>query len=155
MSKVGWPTGRRARRLVWFCGVSLAVVAVGVVIFRPASQTPASAPARTPHPSSVRESPARSASSTAVTWPVAGPVADLSVPLPGMPPVADRANIYADAGANMLSLAVRGVPYRIYVPDSGGSTVTVINPATLRVTGTYHTGLNPQHVVPGYDLRTL
>src|SRR6185369_6345130 len=25
----------------------------------------------------------------------------------------------------------------------------------LRVIATYHTGLNPQHVVPGYDLRTL
>ena len=72
-----------------------------------------------------------------------------------MPPVTDPANIYADAGANMLSPAVRGVPYRIYVPNSGGSTVTVINPATYRVIGTYQTGLNPQHVVPGYDLRTL
>src|SRR2546430_11336204 len=72
-----------------------------------------------------------------------------------MPPVADPANIYADAGADMLSPAVRGVPYRIYVPESGGSTVTVINPATLRVIRTYRSGLNPQHVVPGYDLRTL
>ena len=155
MSKVGWPTGRRARRLVWFCGVSAAVVAVGVVIFLSAPRTPAPAPARTPHPSTVRDSPARSAPSTAVTWPVAGPVADLSVPLPGMPPVTDPANIYADAGANMLSPAVRGVPYRIYVPDSGGSTVTVINPATLRVIATYQTGLNPQHVVPGYGLGIL
>ena len=49
MSKVGWPAGRRARRLVWFCGVSVAAVAVGVLLFRPASQTPASAPTRTPH----------------------------------------------------------------------------------------------------------
>ena len=72
-----------------------------------------------------------------------------------MPPVTDPANIYADAGANMLSPAVRGVPYRIYVPNSGGSTVTVIDPATYRVIGTYQTGLNPQHVVPAYDMRTL
>ena len=90
-----------------------------------------------------------------MTWDVAGPIADLSVPLPGMPPVANPANIYADAGANMLSPAVRGVPYRIYVPNSGGSTVTVINPATYRVTRTFRSGLNPQHVVPGYDMRTL
>src|SRR5690242_15946579 len=89
MSKVGWPTARRARRLAWTCGVSLTVVAVGLVIFRPASHTPAPAPAPTPHPSTVRDSPARSASSAAVTWPVAGPVADLSEPLPGMPPVPD------------------------------------------------------------------
>ena len=80
---------------------------------------------------------------------------DLSTPLPGMPPVTDPANIYADAGPNMLSPAVRGVPYRIYVPNSGGSTVTVIDPATYRVIGSYQAGLNPQHVVPAYDLRTL
>jgi len=72
-----------------------------------------------------------------------------------MPPVVDPANIYAAAGPNMLSPAVRGVPYRIYVPNSGGSTVTVIDPATYRVIDTYQTGLNPQHVVPGYNLRTL
>ena len=69
--------------------------------------------------------------------------------------MADPANIYADAGPNMLSTVVRGVPYRIYVPNSGGSTVTVIDPATYRVIGNYQTGLNPQHVVPAYDLRTL
>ena len=88
-------------------------------------------------------------------WPVASTVADLSAPLAGMPPVASPANIYADDGAGMLSPAVRGVPYRIYVPNSGGSTVTVIDPSTYRVIGSYQTGLNPQHVVPGYDLRTL
>jgi YVTN family beta-propeller protein len=75
--------------------------------------------------------------------------------LPGMPPVANPANIYADDGAGMLSPAVRGVPYRIYVPNSGGSTVTVIDPSTYRVVGTYQAGTNPQHVVPGYDLHTL
>ena len=90
-----------------------------------------------------------------MTWQVAGPVSDLSVPLAGMPPVTDPANIYADAGPDMLSPAVRGVPYRIYVPNSGGSTVTIIDPATYRVITTYGTGLNPQHVVPGYDMRTL
>jgi YVTN family beta-propeller protein len=80
---------------------------------------------------------------------------DQTVALPGMPPVANPQNIYADAGANMLSPVVRGVPYRIYVPNSAGSTVTVIDPTTYRVLTTYQTGLNPQHVVPGYNLRTL
>jgi YVTN family beta-propeller protein len=47
------------------------------------------------------------------------------------------------------------MPYRIYVPNSGGSTVTVINPATYRVIGSYQAGLNPQHVVPGYDMQML
>ena len=158
MGKAGWPTDRRVRRLTWFGCLLVAVaavVAVFAVILRPASHTDASAPARATHPVPERATPGRSASNPAVTWQVAGPVADLSVPLAGMPPVADPANIYADAGPDMFSPAVRGVPYRIYVPDSGGSTVTVIDPATRRVIGTYQSGLNPQHVVPGYDLRTL
>ena len=162
MGKVGWPADRQVRRLTWFGCLAVgavAVIAVFAAIFRPASHTDtsasATASARATHPAPERASPARSASHPPVTWQVAGPISDLSVPLAGMPPVADPANIYADAGPGMLSPAVRGVPYRIYVPDSGGSTVTVIDPATYRVIRTYQTGLNPQHVVPGYDLRTL
>jgi YVTN family beta-propeller protein len=78
-----------------------------------------------------------------------------NAPLPGMPPIAAPGNIYADAGANMLSRAVRHVPYRIYVPNSGGSSVTVINPKTFSVVRQISTGYNPQHVVPSYDLKTL
>src|SRR5581483_431401 len=158
MGNVGWPEGQRARRLAWSGGVAaalVAVVAIGVTVFRPASHHAVPAPTQAPPTHAMRATPTRSASSAAATWQVASPVADLSVPLPGMPPVASPANIYADAGANMLTPATRGVPYRIYVPDSGGSTMTVINPATYKVIGTYHTGLNPQHVVPGYGLRTL
>jgi hypothetical protein len=143
MGKSGWPADRRARRLAWFGGVSVAVAAVAaaaVVIFRPASPSRESPTAQVSHPVQVSASPARSASDPAVTWPVAGPVADLSVPLPGMPPVPDPANIYADAGPGMLSPAVRGVPYRLYVPDSGGSTVTVIDAAAHRVIGTTGAG---------------
>jgi YVTN family beta-propeller protein len=158
MGNAGWPAGHRARRLAWSGGVAaalVAVVAIGVTVFRPASHPAVSAPAQAPGSRAVHATPTRSAAQTAATWQVASPVADLSEPLPGMPPVANPANIYADAGANMLSPVVRGVPYRIYVPDSGGSAVTVINPATYKVIGTYHTGLNPQHVVPGYGMRTL
>ena len=158
MGKVGWPVGQRARRRAWFGGVSVAVavaIAAGVMIFWPTSHPAVPPPIRKPHASAGRAAPVRSASSAAETWRVVSPVADLSEPLPGMPPVPNSANIYADAGANMLSPAVRGVPYRIYVPNSGGSTVTVINPATYKVIGTYQTGLNPQHVVPAYDMRTL
>jgi YVTN family beta-propeller protein len=64
-------------------------------------------------------------------------------------------NIYAAAGANMLSPTVKAVPYRIYVPDSAGSEVEVIDPATFKVIDRYTTGLDPQHVVPSWDLRTL
>src|SRR5690242_361883 len=158
MGNVSWPEGRQARRLVWSAVAAVALVAavvIGVTVFRPASHPAVSAPAQAPPSRAVRATPPRSASPTAATWQVASPVADLSEPLPGMPPVANPANIYAGAGAGMLSPAVRGVPYRIYVPESGGSTVTVINPATYKVIATYHTGLNPQHVVPGYGMRIL
>jgi len=158
MGKAGQPTDRQARRLTWFGCLLLAVaavVAVFAVILHPVSGTGAPAPVRTTHPVPARASPARSASPPPATWQVAGPISDLSMPLPGMPPVASPVNIYADAGPDMFSPAVRGVPYRIYVPNSGGSTVTVIDPATYRVIASYQSGLNPQHVVPAYDLRTL
>ena len=64
-------------------------------------------------------------------------------------------NIYSHAGANMLSPTVRNVPYRIYVPDSAGTGVDVIDPSTFMVIDHYTTGLDPQHVVPAWDLKTL
>jgi YVTN family beta-propeller protein len=161
MDNAGQPASRQIRQLAWFGGVALTVTAAIVVYamaFGSASPKPGtgSAPARASHPAAASSSrSAAQASSPPATWPVASPVSDLSVPLPGMPPVTDPANIYAAAGPDMLSPAVQGVPYRIYVPNSGGSTVTVIDPATYKVLWSYQTGLNPQHVVPAYDMRTL
>jgi YVTN family beta-propeller protein len=150
------PPGQRAIRMAGLTltvGALVAAIAVAADGARPAPT--AAGLSRASHRVAARASPTRSSRPPAPAWPVASTVADLSVPLAGMPPVASPANIYADDGAGMLSPAVRGVPYRIYVPNSGGSTVTVIDPSTYRVTGSYQTGLNPQHVVPGYDLRTL
>jgi YVTN family beta-propeller protein len=76
-------------------------------------------------------------------------------PLRGMPPIASKSNLYADAGRNMLSGAARKALYRIYVPNSGGSSVAVINPHTMRVVRVIQVGSNPQHVVPSYDLKRL
>jgi hypothetical protein len=64
-------------------------------------------------------------------------------------------NIYAAAGANMLAPAVAGMPSRIYVPQSAGRGIYVIDPATFKVIDRYPTGLDPQHVVPAWDLKTL
>jgi YVTN family beta-propeller protein len=157
MNKMGWLAGRQPRHLAWLGGALLAVTGLAVtlvVVFWPAPGNghPAAQP---PDRATAQASLASPASSPPAAWQVESPIADLSTPLPGMPPVASPGNIYADAGANMLSPAVKGVPYRIYVPNSGGSTVTVIDPDTRRVIGTYQSGLNPQHVVPGYDMRTL
>jgi DNA-binding beta-propeller fold protein YncE len=72
-----------------------------------------------------------------------------------MPPIASPANIYADAGRNMLSTAVAHDPYLIYVPNSGGSSVDVIDPSTMQIVDHFTTGYNPQHVVPAWDMKTL
>lgn len=69
--------------------------------------------------------------------------------------VAAPTNIYAAAGANMFSPKVAGVPYRLYVPNSAGSDVDVVDPLTFKVVDHYVTGLDPQHVVPAWDLQTL
>jgi YVTN family beta-propeller protein len=87
----------------------------------------------------------------AVTAQPAGQV----VPLPGMPPVVDPTNLYSEAGAGKLSPAVAGALSRVYVPNLKSNDVWVIDPATRTVVDRFPVGLNPQHVVPAYDLKTL
>jgi YVTN family beta-propeller protein len=64
-------------------------------------------------------------------------------------------NIYAAAGANMFSPAVGGMRSLVYVPESTGSEVDVIDPTTYTVIDRYQTGTEVQHVVPSWDLQTL
>jgi DNA-binding beta-propeller fold protein YncE len=73
----------------------------------------------------------------------------------GMPPVVNPENLYSEMGANRLSPAVAGALSRIYVPDRIAGDVTVIDPVLMKVVGRFKTGVNPQHVVPSYDLQTL
>src|SRR3982751_5094961 len=82
-----------------------------------------------------------------------GPAAVATVP--GMPPVSDRANLYGDAGEGKLSDAARGALSRVYVPNLQSNDVYVIDPATFKVVDRFRVGLNPQHVVPSWDLKTL
>jgi YVTN family beta-propeller protein len=72
-----------------------------------------------------------------------------------MPAVPNPRNIYADAGAGMLSRNVRGQRSLVYVPNLNSDTVSVIDPRTYRVIDTFRVGKGPQHVVPSYDLQTL
>src|SRR5690349_9751878 len=93
MGKAGGPADRQLRRLTWLGRLVVTVaaaVAVFAVIFRAASHTGTSAPARATHPAPERVVPVRSASHPPVTWQVAGPVADLSEPLRGIPPSLTR-----------------------------------------------------------------
>ncbi len=77
------------------------------------------------------------------------------VTVPGMPAVADRNNLYRETGANRFSAAVAQALERVYVPNRTANTVSVIDPATLKVVDTFKVGVNPQHVVPSWDLGTL
>jgi len=72
-----------------------------------------------------------------------------------MPGIVDPRNIYSETRAGMWSKAVEGFPARIYVPNSGSNTVDVIDPATFKVVGHFDVGLEPQHVTPSYDMKTL
>jgi YVTN family beta-propeller protein len=75
--------------------------------------------------------------------------------VPGMAPVVDPANLYSEAGAGKLSPAVQGALARVYVPNLQSNDVYVIDPTTYKVVDRFNVGLNPQHVVPAWDLKTL
>jgi DNA-binding beta-propeller fold protein YncE len=64
-------------------------------------------------------------------------------------------NVYAAAGANMLSAAVAGDPALVYVPNTMSNTVDVISQRTKTIVAHYSVGALPQHVTPAWDLRTL
>jgi YVTN family beta-propeller protein len=75
--------------------------------------------------------------------------------VPGMPPVPDPTNLYSEIRSDKMSPAVAGALPRIYVPNRQGNDVTVIDPSTMKVVDRFAVGINPQHVVPSWDLKTL
>jgi YVTN family beta-propeller protein len=75
--------------------------------------------------------------------------------IPGMPPVVDRNNLYSETRSDKLSPAVAKALPRVYVPNLRSNDVYVIDPATLKVVDRFRVGINPQHIVPSYDLKTL
>jgi YVTN family beta-propeller protein len=75
--------------------------------------------------------------------------------IPGMPPVVDPSNLYSEARSGKLSPAVANALPRVYVPNLKSDDVWVIDPATRKVIDRFRVGVNPQHVVPSYDLKTL
>ncbi|MBV8896100.1 MAG: beta-propeller fold lactonase family protein [Acidobacteriaceae bacterium] len=81
--------------------------------------------------------------------------------IPGMPPVRDANNLYSEAGAGMLCPQVKNFPPRVYVPNSKGDTVDIIDPETYKIIGHFalpkhsHALMEPQHVVPSWDLKKL
>ena len=75
--------------------------------------------------------------------------------VPGMPPVLDAANLYSETRSGAMSKSVDGALPRVYVPNRAENTVSVIDPATLKVIDKFKVGINPQHVVPSWDMKTL
>jgi YVTN family beta-propeller protein len=70
-------------------------------------------------------------------------------------PAASATNVYAATNVGMFQPATQGVPYRLYVPNHSDGTVTVIDPTAKKVLYTFPSGPGAQHVIPGWDLRTL
>jgi YVTN family beta-propeller protein len=84
-----------------------------------------------------------------------GPAAPAVAVVPGMPPVVDTKNLYSETTSDKMSKATAGALERIYVPNRSENSVSVIDPATLKVVDKFKVGINPQHVVPSWDLQTL
>jgi YVTN family beta-propeller protein len=91
---------------------------------------------------------------TASPPPSAAPSGTIAT-VPGMAAVIDRSNLYSEIGSGHLSAQTSGALARVYVPNRSSNTVSVIDPETLKVVDTFRVGVNPQHIVPSWDLRTL
>ena len=74
---------------------------------------------------------------------------------PPSQPARSPVNIYEATGRNALAPAAARARPLVYVPNSRGASVTVIDPKTYAVLRTFRTDALPQHVVPSYDLTTL
>jgi YVTN family beta-propeller protein len=75
--------------------------------------------------------------------------------VPGMPPVPDPQNLYSEIAAGKMSPALADHKELVYVPHVQSNDVYVIDPKTFKVIDKYKVGLNPQHVVPSWDMQTL
>jgi DNA-binding beta-propeller fold protein YncE len=71
-----------------------------------------------------------------------------------MPPAVGN-DVYGGTRRTAMRKDVARDPAYLYVPDSTGTTTTVIDQRTRRVVRVIHSGLLSQHVTPSYDMRTL
>ena len=73
----------------------------------------------------------------------------------GKSPAPAVVNVYSHTTSGDLSPATAGALPRVYVPNSVSNSVSVIDETTLKVIDRFKVGLEPQHVVPSWDLKTL
>ncbi|HVZ46231.1 MAG TPA: YncE family protein [Ramlibacter sp.] len=100
------------------------------------------------------QSPAQPSAQPTAQTPAQAPASAVRT-IPGMPPVPDPSNLYSEQVAGKLSAAVAGHLERVYVPNRSDRTVSVVDPVTMAVLDTFRVGVDPQHVVPSWDLKTL
>jgi YVTN family beta-propeller protein len=77
---------------------------------------------------------------------------------PSTPPASSSpavsGNVYAAASGAFLS-RLRSIPSRVYIPNSIGNTISVVDPKPFKVIDSYPVGNEPQHVTPSRDMRWL
>jgi YVTN family beta-propeller protein len=73
----------------------------------------------------------------------------------GKTPTPVTVNVYRNTTSDHMSPATADALPRVYVPNSVSNSVSVIDTVTLKVIDRFKVGLEPQHVVPSWDLKTL
>src|SRR5205823_4441336 len=68
---------------------------------------------------------------------------------------AHKVDLYAHDGVGMIQPVARRALYRVYVPNSAGNSVDVIDPRRFKVVDHFDVGALPQHITPSHDLKTL
>jgi YVTN family beta-propeller protein len=91
---------------------------------------------------------------------IRGPAAVAATPAtpaanPAAAAAADTRDVYAGSAPDKISPALAGDLERIYVPNLKSNDVYVVDPIALKVVDRFKVGINPQHIVPAWDLRTL
>jgi len=64
-------------------------------------------------------------------------------------------NVYANTMSGVVPCPLCNIPERVYVPNSTGNTVDVIDPNTFKVIDHYPVGLIPHHIAPAWDMSAL
>ena len=64
-------------------------------------------------------------------------------------------NVYASTLSGTVPCPLCALPERVYVPNSTGNTVDVIDPKTFKVIDHYTVGSIPHHIAPAWDMSAL
>lgn len=149
-----------SRRRDWSrrCGLP-AVLAVGLLVATtacgPASgASPIVATQTVPTPA-MQTTPVPGDRRTASSPPVAHPATTTAATTTAPEPTTSVAGVYSHTGVGDMSHAVADAKAYVYVPSNDDGSVTVIDQQTMQVVKQNRVGRLVQHVVAGWDLRTL